>query len=476
LDYKPKFIKSDATSTAVGKGFNPEAKAFNIEDYDAKQYKEYADRILSKYNFSTFPTPISDYMGKPKYEENSWREPNTGEVFSIQGKTLDQIQKEIISKFEFKQKSKAEEELLSNDKLVQIFGKKTIQDEMNNTDCDTESKLAFFQDVLDNPGKYTDSKGNKIGTYVIENGVSRFVSWPTDKPIPCVDMFWQENGWWIQMGGMVLISYLAPTFGLPRLATMLIELAADTTLNIYSLKKNTEAQDEDAMMLDVVFTILPFAMMSPIIKGLLKSAKFGDEVIRSVETKFKSLPNGASTSDVKNLVGNMTPEEQRLVKELGKQEHASKLSKVGQDVINDLTKGASAPIARKVSEPLLTVLFYGIPAGGFMMKQYQKIKATLEKNGISISEQETKAWEAALTIVQDAEALAANEEKILKIHNSDQFKKITNDFNRVIQDAKKNGIDTPEEAAQETKKMEEILNTMNNFKKMLLGENIEVKE
>jgi len=338
LDYKPKFIKSDATSTSVGKGFDPEAKAFNIEDYDAKQYKEYADRILSKYDFSTFPTPISDYMGKPKYEENSWREPNTGEVFSIQGKTLDQIQKEIISKFEFKQKSKAEEELLSNDKLVQIFGKKTIQDEMNNTDCDTESKLAFFQDVLDNPGKYTDSKGNKIGTYVIENGVSRYVSWPTDKPIPCVDMFWQENGWWIQIGGMLLVSVITPQFGLPRLASTLIELAADTALNIYSLKKNTEAQDEDAMMLDVVFTILPFVILSPPIKAILKRAKFGDEVISSVESTLKSIPPNANESTIKNVISNMSPEEQRLIREIGKEEHADVLSKVGQDVINNLKK------------------------------------------------------------------------------------------------------------------------------------------
>lgn len=476
LDYKPKFIKSDATSTAVGKGFDPEAKAFNIEDYDAKQYKEYSDRILSKYDFSSFPKPISDYMGIPKYEENSWREPNTGEVFSIQGKTLDQIQKEIISKFEFKQKSKAEEELLSNDKLIQIFGKKTIQDEMNNTDCDTESKLAFFQDVLDNPGKYTDSKGNKIGTYVIENGVSRYVSWPADKPIPCVDMFWQENGWWIQIGGMLLVSVITPQFGLTRLAATLIELAADTALNIYSLKKNTEAQDEDAMTLDIVFTILPFAILSPPVKAFLKSAKFGDKVISSVDTKLKSIPKNSSEATVKNVIANMTPEEQRLIREIGKEEHADVLSKVGQDVINNLTKGATSSVGRKVAEPLLTVLFYGLPAGGFAFKQYQKIKQTLEKNGVSLSEQETKAWEAALTIVQDAEALADNEEKILKIHNSDQFKKITNDFNRVIQDAKKNGIDTPEEAAQETEKMEEIMDTMNEFKKMLRGENIEVKE
>lgn len=479
LYYKPKFIKSDATATAVGKGFNPEAKAFNIEDYDAKQYKEYADRILSKYDFSTFPTPISDYMGKPKYEENSWREPNTGEVFSIQGKTLDQIQKEIISKFEFKQKSKAEEELLSNDKLVQIFGKKTIQDEMNNTDCDTESKLAFFQDVLDNPGKYTDSKGNKIGTYVIENGVSRYVSWPTDKPIPCVDMFWQENGWWIQIGGMLLISVITPQFGLPRLAATLIELAADTALNIYSLKKNTEAQDKDAMMLDVVFTILPFAILSPPVKAILKRAKFGDDVISSVETKLKSIPKNSSEKTVKDVISNMTPEEQRLIKEIGKQEHADVLSKVGQDVINNLTKGATASVGRKVAEPLLTVFFYGLPAGGFAIKQYQKIKQTLEKQGVSLTESEEKVWQVALTMVQDAEALAANEQKILQIQKSEKFKEAEKKMVKAKQLAEEQGIDTPEEAVelQEKKKeLKELLNSAQDDVEKLLRENgVEIK-
>jgi hypothetical protein len=475
LDYKPKFIKSDATSTSVGKGFDPEAKAFNIEDYDAKQYKEYADRILSKYDFSTFPTPISDYMGKPKYEENSWREPNTGEVFSIQGKTLDQIQKEIISKFEFKQKSKAEEELLSNDKLVQIFGKKTIQDEMNNTDCDTESKLAFFQDVLDNPGKYTDSKGNKIGTYVIENGVSRYVSWPTDKPIPCVDMFWQENGWWIQIGGMLLVSVITPQFGLPRLASTLIELAADTALNIYSLKKNTEAQDEDAMMLDVVFTILPFVILSPPIKAILKRAKFGDEVISSVESTLKSIPPNANESTIKNVISNMSPEEQRLIREIGKEEHADVLSKVGQDVINNLTKGATASVGRKVAEPLLTVLFYGIPAGGFVFKQYQKIKQTLEKNGVSLTESEEKVWQAALSMVQDAEALAANEQKILQIQKSEKFKEAEEKMKNTKKVADELGVDTPEEAEKISKQLDELIKAFDELNDLMKNLGIETK-
>jgi hypothetical protein len=70
----------------------------------------------------------------------------------------------------------------------------------------------------------------------------------------------------------------------------------------------------------------------------LKSAKFGDKVISSVESKLRSIPPNSSEDTVKNVIANMTPEEQRLIREIGKEEHADVLSKVGQDVINNLTK------------------------------------------------------------------------------------------------------------------------------------------
>ncbi|NBO23596.1 hypothetical protein EBU94_09710, partial [bacterium] len=262
LDYKPKFIESDITSTAVGKGFNPNVGKISksIKDLEEKQGKEYVESILSQFDFSTFPTPISDYMGIPKYEQGYWTEPKTGKKINIQGKTLDDVKSYLISQFESQQEKKAEQELLSNDLLVKIFGKDKITSEIENDDCDYESKMTFFKEVLEKTGTYRDEKGNKIGTYVIENGVSRFVEWPANKPIPCVDKFWMDNGWWIQLGGMLLVSVITPQFGLPRLAATLIELAADTALNVYSLKKNSEAQDKDAMMLDTAFIILPFLL------------------------------------------------------------------------------------------------------------------------------------------------------------------------------------------------------------------------
>lgn len=486
LDYKPKFIKSDATSTAVGKGFDPNVglTSKSLGELGKKEKEQYRQSVLSQFDFSTFPTPQEKYdYEKGKfiifYEDPIWIEPKTGKKINIQGKTRKQVENELIASFEVQQDKEAEEKLLSDDKLIQIFGKEKIKSEMSNEDCDTESKLAFFQDVLDNPAKYTDSKGNKIGTYIIENGVSRFVSWPVDKPIPCVDMFWQENGWWIQIGGMLLISVITPQFGLPRLAATLIELAADTALNIYSLKKNTEAQDKDAMMLDVVFTILPFAILSPPVKAILKRAKFGDDVISSVETKLKSIPKNSSEKTVKDVISNMTPEEQRLIREIGKEEHADVLSKVGQDVINNLTKGATASVGRKVSQPLLTVLFYGLPAGGFAFKQYQKIKQTLEKNGVSLTESEEKVWQVALTMVQDAEALAANEKKILQIQKSEKFKETEKKMVRAKQLAEEQGVDTPEEAVElQEKKIElkELLNSAQDDVEKLLRENgVEIK-
>jgi hypothetical protein len=465
LDYKPKFIKSDATSTAVGKGFNPNDGKISksTKDLEEKQGKEYVESILSKFDFSTFPTPISDYMGIPKYEQGYWTEPKTGKKINIQGKTLDDVKSYLISQFESQQEKKAEKELLNNDLLVKIFGKDRIKAEIENDDCDYESKMTFFKEVLEKTGTYRDEKGNKIGTYVIENGVSRFIEWPANKPIPCVDKFWMDNGWWIQLGGMLLVSVITPQFGLPRLAATLIELAADTALNVYSLKKNSEAQDKDAMMLDTAFIILPFLLQTTTVKNILKKAKFGDNVISSVENKLRSLPQGASTSDVKTVIQNMTPEEQRLIREIGKQDYSSELSKVGQDVIDNLTKGASASIARKVSEPLITLFIYGLPASGYAFKQYQKIKATLEKQGISLTESEEKVWQVALSMVQDAEALAASEEKIIQIYNSQGYKNAVDKAEKAKKLTQEYGVKTVEDykkLGEDVKNIESLINSM----------------
>jgi hypothetical protein len=284
-----------------------------------------------------------------------------------------------------------------------------------------------------------------------------------------------ENGWWIQMGGMLLVSVITPQFGLPRLAATLIELAADTALNIYSLKKNTEAQDKDAMMLDVVFTILPFAILSSPVKNILKRAKFSDKVISSVETKLKSIPPNSSESTIKGVIANMSPEEQRLIREIGKEEHADVLSKVGQDVINDLTKGATASVGRKVAEPLLTVLFYGLPAGGYAFKQYQKIKATLEKEGISLTESEEKTWEMALSIVKDAEALASNKEKIMQIRNSQEFKEVEQKVKETKKIADELGVDTVEEAQKVTEQLNDLNEAFNKLDNMLKSLGVETK-
>lgn len=486
LYYKPKFITSDATATAVGKGFNPNAglTSKSLGELGKKEKEQYKQSVLTQFDFSTFPTPIEKYdYEKGKfisnfYKDPIWIEPKTGKKINIQGKTRKQVENELIASFEVQQDKKAEEKLLSDDKLIKIFGKKTIQDEMNNTNCDTESKLEFFKKVLD--GKYKDSEGRKIGSYALENGQSIFIKWPSNVSIPCLSVFWRDNGWWIQLGGMVLVSVITPQFGLPRLAATLIELAADTALNIYSLKKNTEAQDEDAMMLDVVFTILPFAILSPPVKAILKRAKFGDNVISSVETKLKSIPKNSSESTVKDVISNMTPEEQRLIREIGKEEHADVLSKVGQDVINNLTKGATASVGRKVAQPLLTVLFYGLPAGGFAMKQYLKIKETLEKNGVSLTESEEKVWQVALTMVQDAEALAANEEKIMKMRNSQNYKNAVAKAEEVKKMNQEYGVDTIEEYQKLEEGVEKIesllLSIEDEIERALKEYDIKIKE
>jgi hypothetical protein len=159
----------------------------------------------------------------------------------------------------------------------------------------------------------------------------------------------------------------------------------------------------------------------------------------------------------------MTPEEQRLIREIGKEEHADVLSKVGQDVINNLTKDATASVGRKVSEPLITLFIYGLPAGGYAFKQYQKIKATLEKNGVSLSEAEEKVWQVALSMVQDAESLAASEEKIMQIRNSQNYKNAVKKAEEIKKMTKEYGVDTIEEYKKLEEGKEKIESSMESM-------------
>jgi hypothetical protein len=203
------------------------------------------------------------------------------------------------------------------------------------------------------------------------------------------------------LGGMVAIAILSGGLGLGPSATIFLELAADTALNLYSLKKSVDAQDNDAIKMDLAYVFLPLLMASGPVKAALKSAKFGDEVIKSVESKLKSLPTNSTKTQVDNLLKNMTPQEQRVIKELGTEEYKDVVQKASKDVVDGIKKTAKAPIARKISNPLINILVYGTPAVTFLVKKINDIFS--QKIGKNINEEEQKLWELALSYFDETE-------------------------------------------------------------------------
>ena len=439
-------IKIQTKKAEAQKKSNDTSKALDNMDADEqKKYNEWKEKQLEKYDFSTFPTPTDYYMGKPNYGKiTTWKEPNTGKVFFISGKSLEDIKNDIVNEVEFKNQQKVESEVLDNPLLVQIFGEEKLQDSIKN--CKKENLLGFFKKVLNYQYK---TNGNTIGRYAKDKqGNSYFVTWPKNEPIPCTDEFWDEYGIYIQLGGMLAVGLLTGGLSLPASTSLFIELAADSAINLYSLKKSYESGDEDAMKMDLSYVFLPILMASKPIKALLKSAKFGDKVISSVESKLKSIPQNATTSQVDNVIKNMTPEEQRVIKELGKDEYANEIQKVSKQTLDDLKKTAKGPIGRKLSNPLINLIVYGSPVAVFFVNKINN--AYQKKTGKSLSKEEQLLWNKAISFLDEKSqnnltnwVEGASKEQLTEITNSSEFKnaveKTQNPKNLSVEEIEKQG-------------------------------------
>lgn len=327
-----------------------------------------------------------------------WIEPKTKimvpKYILEQGK--DAVIDYLIDEFEEQKKLEEIEKTKKDGLIKQLFTQKEIDYALEN--CDEESVLAFFEEIIN--GTKKNNKGQFVGKYYRNSkGQSYMAKWDSPK-IPCEDPFWKEYGVYIQLGGMLAIGILTGGLGLSASAALLVELAADTALNLYSLKKSSEAQDPDAIKMDLAYVFLPLLMASAPVKAALKSAKFGDEVIQSVESKLKTLPQNASKTQVDNLLKNMTPQEQRVIKELGKEEYKDVVQKASKDVMDGLQKTAKAPIGRKISNPLINILVYGAPAANYLVKQVNKINDILKSRGKKpLNAQEQEIWAMALSFL-----------------------------------------------------------------------------
>jgi hypothetical protein len=391
--------QQDNTKTNIPQNVN---KEYQRRDYEKKMDEEY-NKIFDLSNFPTelpltqYNKTTGDYGG---YKFNYWTEPNTKIKVYIQGKTKDEVYEELIGLYTIQQEDKKKDELITtinNSPLInQLFTKEAIDYALEN--CDEEGVLSFFEEIIN--GTKKNKSGDIVGKYYRNSkGQSYMAKWNSPE-IPCVTPFWRDYGVYIQLGGMVAISILSGGLGLGPSAAIFLELAADTALNLYSLSKSVEAQDDDAIKLDLAYVFLPLLMASGPVRAALKSAKFGDEVIESVELQLKSLPPNATKTQVDDLLKNMTPQEQRVIKELGTEEYRDVVQKASKDVVDGIKKTAKAPIGRKISNPLINILVYGAPAGVYLVKQVNKMNEILKNRGKkTLTQEEQELWAMALSFL-----------------------------------------------------------------------------
>ena len=409
---------------------NDEMKAYAAQNFDLSGL----DEVLSKNEREKLSIPKVDITAsadatRTKYDSpkqgKGWIEPKT-KIF-VPKYVLDQGKDAVMEylKDVLDEKKKIEyENKISNSKLIkQLFKQEEIDYAFEN--CINDNIIAFFQGILD--GKMKNKQGQIVGKwYNDKQGKPYMVKWDSTK-IPCDTQFWEDYGLYIQVGGMIAVSLLTAGAGLAPSMALLLELGADAALNLYSLKKSVESQDEDAIKMDLAYVFLPFLMASAPVKSALKSAKFGDEVIESVETKLKGLPPNATKTQVDDLLKNMKPEEQRLIKELEKEEYKDVIQKASKDVMDGIKKTAKAPVIRKLSNPLINIIVYGAPAVAYLVKAVSDTYK--QKTGKSLTQEENELWAKALAFLkQDSRTDVitwvenASKEQLLDIQNSPQMK------------------------------------------------------
>ena len=460
--------QKDKTSTNIPQSVNKQIQSRESEKTTQEEKEKYLTNV---FDFSNFPNELpltqynkttGDYGG---YEFNYWIEPKTKIKVYIQGKSKDEVLEELIDLYNSQQEEKNKEELLKlineSPLINQLFTKEQIKKSFD--ECNEEGLLSFFKDILD--GKKKNSEGNVVGKYYNVGGKSVIARWT--KPIPCEDKFWSEYGAWIQIGGMIAAAIILPGIGLSASAAIFAELAIDAGLNIYSLSQSIKSQDEDLIKLDLLYTMLPFIMKAGPVVKLLENAKFGKDVIKSVESKMSSLPKNASSSQVKAVLDGMNSQEKRLIGELGSSKYQNEIQKVSKSTLENIKKTAKAPIKRKLAEPLITLFVYSAPIGGFLLKKLSEIDKLYKKAlKRSPTQEEEKLWAYALSKLNEND----QNELITNLQNNPEaFKKIINSPEMAAARAKAAGMEGKSE--EEIKKgADEFLKDLDNLLNTIIEE------
>jgi len=319
--------------------------------------------------------------------------------------------------------SSKQEDLTKNKLVLRVFpnAAKLVQDE----DCKVQY-LKFFQGIVD--GSIRNKNNKVVGQpYYNKKGQLYYAKWNEPEP-PCSDEWWDEYGMYVQIGGLIAISLLTAGLGaipstagaIIRASSTFINLAADTALNLYSLKQAVKSQDEERIKMEYAYLLLPFLFETKGVQTLLKNTKLGSQNIKSVEDKMKSLGSYPDPNEVKRVISSMSNEEKLVVNELKKPEYQSAIERAGKEFSEKLKLtpkvSSSKTLLRYVSNPLINVLAYGSPAAIYLASEIKK--QLNQKVGVSLNVEEERLWQLALSYYNENDlqkiAQTLNDQSVLE--------------------------------------------------------------
>jgi hypothetical protein len=177
--------------------------------------------------------------------------------------------------------------------------------------------------------------------YIVGQYYSSLPSEFIDYTIPCKDYEWDENGWKIVMGGVLLASLIFPPLflavGWELELAILARMTVDVGLNFYSAHRNRLAGNEEAAKIDMACAVLSFIVDTPGFEKKFLSG-FGDWAEASVWNKLKAA-NPNTGAKMRNFVTSLSKTERRhLYDIINTPRFFRQIQIYGKDIVNKWLK------------------------------------------------------------------------------------------------------------------------------------------
>ena len=184
------------------------------------------------------------------------------------------------------------------------------------TDSQVESVIKEM--IKECPNMNTELKAIAAGQreykgYIVGQFYSSLPSGFINYTIPCADEFWDEYGWAITMGGVLLASLVFPpaftALGIDLELAILARMSVDVGLNLYSSYRNKMSGNEEAAKIDLACAVLSFIVDTP---GFEKKflGGFGDWAEINVLNKVKKA-RPSNAKKWRQFVSSLSKEEKR---------------------------------------------------------------------------------------------------------------------------------------------------------------------